>query len=124
MLKGQKLPCPTHILASVITVTYIGCGLVPKNWLKTTFHVWCQKVLEALQWLIHHNAFYANFSINEETLASLPEDDIPIEIQAGMCQEPNSNILNREADGYMDVDLTTEGVIGFRNTDAWSLTKT
>src|SRR5260370_38063508 len=118
MLKGQKLPCPTHILASVITVTYIGCGLVPKNWLKTPFHVWCQKVLEALQWLIHHNAFYANFSINEETLASLPEDDIPIEIHAGMCQEPNSNILNMEADGSMALHLRTEGVIGSINSDA------
>ncbi len=48
----------------------------------------------------------------------MPEDDIPIEIQASMCQEPNSDILNREVDGYVDVDLTTEGVIGFRNTDA------
>ena len=48
----------------------------------------------------------------------MPEDDIPFEIQASMHQEPNSNIINREADGYVDLDLTTEGVIRFRNTDA------
>src|SRR5258708_3395296 len=123
MLKGQKLPCPTHILASVITVTYIGHGVVPKNWLKTTFCVQCQKVLEALQWLIHHNAFYAKFSIDQEILASLPEDDIPLEIQASMCQEPDSDILNREADGYVDVDLMIEGVTRYRSTNLQSLTK-
>jgi hypothetical protein len=37
MLEGCKMPRPTHILASVIAVTFVGRGHIPKNWLKSTF---------------------------------------------------------------------------------------
>ena len=37
MLEGHKMPRPTCILASVIVVTFIGRGHIPKHWLKSTF---------------------------------------------------------------------------------------
>ncbi len=70
-------------------------------------------MLEALQWLIHHNTFYAEFSIDEDILASLPEGDIPLEIQAGMHQDPETNVLNREANRYVDVDPMTLGASSY-----------
>ncbi len=71
MLHGSKMLCPTRILASVITITYISTLKLPKNWLKSTFHVQQQKVLAALQWLITNNPHYAKYEINEGVLATL-----------------------------------------------------
>ncbi len=116
MLEGCKMPRPTHILASVIAVTFIGRGCIPKQWLKSTFQVRHQKVLLALQWLITHNPLYLDFMIDEELMMSLPEDDIPLEIQAGMRQDPDEEILNHEHDGYTEPEGTNMGKFHFRNT--------
>ena len=114
MLEGCKMPRPTHILASVIAVTFIGRGHIPKHWLKSTFQVRCQKVLLALQWLITHNPLYLEFTIDEELMMSLPEDDVPLEIQAGMRQDPEDEILNHEHDGYAEPEGTNMGKFYFR----------
>lgn len=39
MLEGHLMPRPPAILASVISVTFIGLRELPKNWLRTTFRV-------------------------------------------------------------------------------------
>ncbi|KAK6992015.1 hypothetical protein R3P38DRAFT_2571602 [Favolaschia claudopus] len=39
MLAGDLMPRPPAVLASVISVTYIGLGELPKNWLRSTFRV-------------------------------------------------------------------------------------
>jgi hypothetical protein len=39
MLEGWLMLWPSAILASLILVTFIGLGDLPKSWLRTTFHV-------------------------------------------------------------------------------------
>jgi len=101
MLEGHKMPRPTRILSSVIAVTYLGRGHLPKHWLKSTFHIHCRKVLLALQWLISHNPLYNEYSIDLEIIASLPEDDVLIEILAGARQETDISLLVQESEPYL-----------------------
>jgi hypothetical protein len=54
--------------------------------------------------------------IDEELMMLLPEDDIPLEIQAGMRQDPDEEILNHEHDGYAEPEGTNTGKFHFRNT--------
>jgi len=39
MIEGQFLPQPVASLASVLAITYVGTRYLPKDWLKSTFHV-------------------------------------------------------------------------------------
>ncbi|KAF8322939.1 uncharacterized protein EI90DRAFT_2936214, partial [Cantharellus anzutake] len=89
MVEGKKMPWLTRVLASIIMVTYVGQDQLPMQWLKSTFRVWHHNVLQALQWLIHYNPLYRDVEIDESILASLHNDDIPIEIQAGMRHKPD-----------------------------------
>ncbi|KAJ7031925.1 hypothetical protein C8F04DRAFT_905170, partial [Mycena alexandri] len=50
MLAGDLMPRPPAVLASVISVTYIGLGQLPKDWLRSTFRVRRKVVWEALSW--------------------------------------------------------------------------
>ena len=34
MVQGKLMPCPPTILASLITITFIAVGQIPKNWLQ------------------------------------------------------------------------------------------
>jgi hypothetical protein len=104
MLHGHKLPCPVGILASVISTTYIGVGNLPQHWLKSTFRVRRRAVLEALQWLRKHNNCFSEYTIDEDVMRSLPEDDVPLEIMAMICQETGVNILLKEHDSYVPGD--------------------
>ncbi|KAF8520057.1 hypothetical protein JB92DRAFT_2611328, partial [Gautieria morchelliformis] len=79
MLEGDLMPHPAQILASVMAVTFIGLGTVPKRWLSNTFHVRRVAVLEALLWLRANNAMYHNVAISEDHLKSLPVDGVPDE---------------------------------------------
>ncbi|KAF8576530.1 hypothetical protein K439DRAFT_1366992 [Ramaria rubella] len=78
MIKGNLMPQPQTILASLLAVTFIGHGDVPKSWLKTTFRVRRQFVYEALLWLKTHNLkYYGNIDIDATRISSLPEDNVP-----------------------------------------------
>ena len=48
-------------------------------------------------------------------MMSLPEDDILLEIQAGMRQDPDEEILNCEHNGYAELEGTNMGKFHFRN---------
>ncbi|KAJ7028348.1 hypothetical protein C8F04DRAFT_890402, partial [Mycena alexandri] len=81
MLAGELMPRPPAVLASVISVTYIGVGELPKNWLRTTFRVRRKVVSDALSWLKRNNPkYYGDIKIDEARIAALPEDDVPDEI--------------------------------------------
>lgn len=60
MLTGQLLPRPPRVLASVIAVSIIGKGRLPKKWLNTTFRVRRRRVYEALLWLKQNNPLCRN----------------------------------------------------------------
>ncbi|KAF8313902.1 uncharacterized protein EI90DRAFT_2948963 [Cantharellus anzutake] len=110
MLEGRKMPRRTRILSSVIAVTYLGRGHLPKHWLKSTFRVRRRKVLLALQWLIANNPLYAGFEVDMDIVSSLPEDDVPLEILAAVRQEVDVSLLNRENDSYTANDESGGGL--------------
>ncbi|KAF8325100.1 uncharacterized protein EI90DRAFT_3019274 [Cantharellus anzutake] len=87
MLQGHMLPQPMEILPSIISVTV---------------------VLEALEWLIEHNKCFSEYTVDQAVMASLPEDDVPLEILASMRQETSSHILLREHDSYVPGDFSDD----------------
>lgn len=103
MLEGKLMPRPTSILASMIAVSFIGPGRLPKTWLKKTFRVRRQAVLEAILCLksTTRHPGYVDMDISHEALARLPEDDVPIEILASIQHEPDVEKAQREAESYL-----------------------
>ncbi|KAI6100828.1 hypothetical protein EDD16DRAFT_1750555, partial [Pisolithus croceorrhizus] len=81
MLEGNLMPSPATILASMVSITFIGLGPLPKDWLCSTFHVCWHAVWDALQWLQQTNAkYYGSIKIDASHIEDLPVDDVPIEI--------------------------------------------
>ncbi len=105
MLSGKLLPRPVEVLASVISVTYIGRGALPKNWLKSTFRVRRQFVREALNWLrINNPKYYGGIEISDSRIEVLPEDDVPDEIMSIVRQSTDIGVLSQENDNYVPQD--------------------
>ncbi|CAK5270204.1 unnamed protein product [Mycena citricolor] len=102
MLAGNLMPRPPAVLASTIAVTYIGVGKLPKNWLLSTFRVRRQVVHEALRWLKRNNPkYYGHIEIDNERLAALPEDDVPLEISSLLRQSDDVAAVVQESDTYV-----------------------
>ncbi|KAG1865004.1 hypothetical protein DFJ58DRAFT_838742 [Suillus subalutaceus] len=81
MLEGKLLPRTPAILASIISVTFIGHGKLPRHWMRTTCCVRRQVVFNALQWLKMNNTkYYGDIEISNSRIEELPEDDVPPEI--------------------------------------------
>ncbi|KAL6303863.1 hypothetical protein BKA93DRAFT_852784 [Sparassis latifolia] len=100
MLEGRLFPRPTCILADLISVTYVGLGRLPKNWLQSTFRVRRFHVGRALEWLKQHNPrYYGDIEIDMERLSRLPLDDVPEEILALIRQETDIDVIDRESAG-------------------------
>ena len=105
MIEGKMMPRPPSILASLITITFVAAGKIPKSWLHTTFRVWHAVVMVALLWLKHNNAkYYGDVEISPARLAHLPEDDVPEEIHSLVRQTEDVGVLNEESDGYVPRD--------------------
>ncbi|KAI5988952.1 hypothetical protein F5J12DRAFT_709390, partial [Pisolithus orientalis] len=67
-------------LASLITVTFIGLGELPKVWIHSTFRVRWSIVHDALLWLKENNPYYTDIRISASHLAELPEDNVLEEV--------------------------------------------
>ncbi|EKM53754.1 uncharacterized protein PHACADRAFT_198176 [Phanerochaete carnosa HHB-10118-sp] len=106
MLEGDLLPRKPSILASIISVTFIGLGDLPKSWLRSMFRVRRQVVvLNALQWLKANNSrYYGDIKICDERLAELPEDDVPVEVMGVVWQSEETGVINQESEGYVSQD--------------------
>ncbi len=103
MLEGKKLPQTTEVFASVLSITFIGVGQIPKNGLWKLFRVRRQLVLQGLMWLKANNdKYYGDISINYENINKLPEDDVPREILSIVRQTTDIEIIDQEADGYVN----------------------
>ena len=114
MLEGNMLPRRPDILASVIAITFIGLGDLPKHWLRSMFHVRRQAVLDALRWLKDNNPkYYGEVVISRERLADLPEDNVPVEVMGVVRQSEDVGVLDRESDGYVPRDEDEGGHIIF-----------
>ncbi|KAF9230628.1 hypothetical protein BU15DRAFT_22281, partial [Melanogaster broomeanus] len=81
MLEGRLMPRSVAVLASLISLTFIGVGELPKTWMGKMFRVRRHIVCEALLWLKANNpTYYGNIEVDEGRLQRLPEDDVPEEI--------------------------------------------
>ncbi|THH12700.1 hypothetical protein EW146_g7451 [Bondarzewia mesenterica] len=102
MTDGRLMPRPPAILASVISITVVGRGRLPKDWLKSTFKVRRFVVREALVWLKTHNPkYYGDIEIDEGRLNMLPVDDIPDELTATVRQSEDVSSVEEESAGYV-----------------------
>ena len=105
MLDGKLMPRPMTILSSLISVTYIGVGKLPKNWLRSTFRVRREAVAAALAWLKANNPkYYGDITISTDALRQLPDDDVPDEILSIVRQSSDVGILDQEGAGYVRAD--------------------
>lgn len=106
MLEGNLLPRAPELLASVIAVSFIGLGKLPKKWLKGTFRVRRSAVHAALQWLKANNELYEDIEISNEALQILPEDGVPEEILANVRHEESDTLAEQERESYVPRDET------------------
>ena len=105
MVEGKLMPRPLAVLSSLISVTYIGVGKLPKNWLHSTFRVRREAVASALAWLKTNNTkYYGDITINTDALDQLPDDDIPDEILSIVRQSDDVGLLDQEGAGYVRTD--------------------
>ena len=111
MVEGKLMPRPPAILASLISLTFVAVGEIPKPWLHTMFRVRRAVLLKALQWLKMNNPkYYGDIEISTQRLEDLPEDDVPDEINAIVRQTENVAVLDEENDGYVPRD-DNEGML-------------
>jgi hypothetical protein len=83
MIDGNLMPCLPEILALLISVTFIGVGRLPENWLGQMFHVCQHAMANALHWLKENNPdYYVHVEIDVEQLNRLPDGTVPTEILA------------------------------------------
>ena len=105
MVEGKLMPCPLSVLSSVISITYISIGKLPKNWLHSTFYVWQEAMASVLAWLKANNPKYcSNIVISPNGLKRLPDDGIPDEILSIVRQSNDLGILDQEGAGYVCTD--------------------
>lgn len=102
MVEGKLMPRPLAVLPSLIMITYIGIGRIPKNWLHSTFRVWRHHVSRALTWLKENNPkYYGDIVISAGELDQLPEDDVPDEILGVIRQSTDEGLVDQESSGYV-----------------------
>ncbi|KAI5981974.1 hypothetical protein EDD15DRAFT_2111124, partial [Pisolithus albus] len=58
MVDGNLMLRPPAILASLISITFIGVGDLPSKWIRSMFRVRRQAVKQALLWLQENNPKY------------------------------------------------------------------
>ena len=105
MVEGKLMPRPLAVLSSLISVTYIGVGKLPKNWLRSTFRVRREAVASALCWLKANNPkYYGDITISSSALEQLPVDDVPDELLSIIRQSEDVGILDQEGAGYVRTD--------------------
>lgn len=105
MVEGQLMPRAPAVLSSLIAITYIGIGRIPKNWIHSTFRVRRYHVSRALNWLkVHNPKYYGNVTISQHHLNQLPEDDVPSEILGVIRQSNDVGLIDQESSGYVRTD--------------------
>ncbi|PSS37626.1 hypothetical protein PHLCEN_2v553 [Hermanssonia centrifuga] len=102
MIQGNLMPRPLSVLATVVSITFMGKGQMPKSWLHHTFRVRRRVVLRALLWLKTNNPkYYGEITIDMARLNILPEDDVPIEITGVARQTEDEEVILAEHTGYV-----------------------
>jgi hypothetical protein len=101
MLNGQWMPSPVEMLASVITITFVGSKRLPMDWLMKMFQVRQGVVYWALVWLKINNPIYNNIQIDTNQLSDLLEDGVLEALLMIVCQEEYDEIAEEEWESYL-----------------------
>ena len=114
MLRGNLMPRRPQILASVISLLYIGKGKLPLRMLRNLFRVRRHVVLQALHWLqINNTKYYGQIQLDHDALRSLPEDDVPDAIINIIRHSHDVDAVERERAGHTQHDDGGEKAIIF-----------
>lgn len=110
MINGDLMPQKTSILASVLSITFIGRGKIPNPAALRLFRVRREMVAHALTWLKHNNMkYYGDVTVDSTRLAELPEDDVPHAIRMNIHHEEDDAMIDAETDGYIpEIDADDE----------------
>ena len=110
MLQGRLMPRPPGVLASLVTITFIAAGQSSKRWLRSFFRVRRRNVALALEWLkLNNPRYFGHIEIDTERLSRLPEDDVPNEILAAICQSDETDVIEEEAEEYAPMEDSFQG---------------
>ncbi|KAG8683365.1 hypothetical protein FRC09_016128, partial [Ceratobasidium sp. 395] len=102
MIKGDILPQKPAILASILSVTFVGRGKILNPAALRLFHVRRDAVKAALMWLKENNRYYKNITIDEDTLAALPDNGVPDAISENIRREEDATMIEAESGGYVE----------------------
>ncbi|KAJ8507569.1 hypothetical protein ONZ45_g10073 [Pleurotus djamor] len=109
-ITSNSLPHDPRILAAILGITFMSPNGRPERTLPQIFWVNQKRIRDALCWLKLNNHLYANIEISEENLARLPENGIPIELNAIARISSDMNAITREHESYIPTPLVDEEV--------------
>ena len=105
IVQGKLMLRTPKLLASLLTITFISIGQLPKSWIHLIFWVCRKIILDTLLWLKENNLkYYSDIEISTSQIDNLPEDDMPDEIASIICQSDDISIINQESEGYVPLD--------------------
>ncbi|KAG8764488.1 hypothetical protein FRC12_008073 [Ceratobasidium sp. 428] len=123
MIKGNLMPQRPAILASVLSVTFIGKGKVLNPAALQMFCVRRVMVGDALLWLKNNNQkYYGDIDIQSSRLEELPPNGVPEVITINIRYEEDDTMIGAELggyvpDSYIDDNADVEGQ--YRVTGKW-----
>ncbi|KAG8723929.1 hypothetical protein FRC09_001109 [Ceratobasidium sp. 395] len=126
MIAGKYMPQQCDILASILSVTFIGRAKIRDPDTLHMLRVRRGPVGDALKWLKENNPkYYGDIIISQTRLDALPDDGIPDAIRVGIRYENNELMANDEYRGYVPgayyaEHTATEGTIHFWFSGAYS----
>lgn len=106
---NNEFPHDAKILSATIGVTFVGPKGVRVSNMPDSLRVRRWRIRDALQWLKENNPLYADITISENRLSSLPEEGIPEEILSLVKYSNDTYGLNREHEGYVPEYDENEG---------------
>lgn len=113
MIAGNLMPQPPAVLASVLSVTFIGRGSTLSPAALRLFQVRRHMLVQALKWLRANNPkYYGDIQIDDSRLAMLPEDDVPPEVLVNIHHEQDATVINAESDGYVPLESEDDATPG------------
>lgn len=108
LASGNVMPPSPAILAVTIGVTFVGPRNYPQKTMPGFLQVNWVHVCCALERLKENNHLYADITISEERLASLLENEVPVEITLLMKYSNDMKLLAEENEGYIPSDDVDE----------------
>ena len=102
----KSLPLALDDLCDTLKVIFVGSHPPGRIELRKVLTVRKTKVVQALHWLKKHNALYQNVEISLESIAQLPEDDVPECIMSTIEQKIGDGEPPAERAGYVPDPLS------------------